>query len=275
MLLVNGETNENAPRSVPDDTRQDVPEPPLLTQVAAQRNPPAPVRASPGFSFETLKRVVTSDLLRADIMGRRQRLSGDEAKRLADSVLDRLNVPREETGNPRDNIARLTAASWLGVGDQVNVPLGPATGHGKKINVTRFRLGSDGYEELIYEEDVQGVREVFDIFWHVSLGGCMGSFEMKGLSLAASSAAIDTTETTHDMMVRKSMEALHKLNKAGWVENSMQDIARSVARSSQGAEDNIDWKAKCKAMEFAAQVAKGEVERMKRTMLEKIMDAVL
>lgn len=275
MLLVNGETNQNGTRNDSDDVRKEMPEPPLLTQIAAQRNTPAPVRTTPSFSFETLKRVVTSDLLRADIIGRRQRLSGDEAKRLADSVLDRLNVPREENGTSRDNIARLTAASWLGVGDQVNVPLGPATGHGKKINVTRFRLGSDGYEEIIYEEDTQGVREVFDIFWHVSLGGCMGNFEMKGLSLAAPSAAMETTETTHDLMVRKSMEALHKLNKAGWVENSMQDIARSVARSSQGADDNIDWKAKCKAMEFASMVAKGEVERMKQRMVEKIVDAVL
>lgn len=273
MLLVNGETNDNGTRSDSDDVRKEPPEPPLVTQIAAQRNTPVPGRAAPGFSFETLKRVVTSDLLRADIIGRPQRLSGDEAKRLADSVLDRLGVPREETGNSRDNIARLTAASWLGVGEQVNVPLGPATGHGKKINVTRFRLGSDGYEEIIYEDDVQGVREVFDISWHVSLGGCMGSFAMKGLSLASPSVATETTETTHDLMVRKGIEALHHLKKTGWVEGSMQDIARSVTRTSQ--DDNIDWKAKCKAMEFAAMVAKGEVERMKKTIVEKIMDAVL
>lgn len=273
MLLVNGETGESGTTSNANERGGELSEPPLLTQIAAQQYAPAPARATPGFSFETLKRVVTSDLLRADISGRRQRLTGDEAKRLADSVLDRLGVPREETGSPQDHIARLTAASWLGVGDQVNVPLGPATGHGKKINVTRFRVGADGYEEIIYDEDTQGVREVFDIFWHVSLGGCMGNFEMKGLSLSSASSVEGSAESTHDMMLRKSLEAMHNLKKTGWIENSIQDIARSVTRTEQ--DDNIDWKARCKALEFGTMVAKGEVLRMKRGMVERIMDAVL
>lgn len=276
VLLVNGETNSGGSGSISNDANRGGSEPALLTQIASQQYAPPPMSVIPGFSFETLKRVVTSDLLRADMSGRRQRLSGDEAKRLADSVLDRLGVTREETGSPQDNLARLTAASWLGVGDQVNVPLGPATGHGKKINVTRFRLAADGYEEIIYEESAQeGIREVFDIYWHVSQGGCMGSFEMKGLSLSASSTATESSETTHDLMLRKALEAMRKLNKTGWVENSMQEIARNVTRTPSYLDDNIDWKAKCKAMEFSTMVAKGEVERMKKSMVEKILDAVL
>ena len=54
-------------------------------------------REMPGFAFEALKRVLTNDLLRADLVGRQKRLTGEEAKRLADAVLQRLGVPRQDT----------------------------------------------------------------------------------------------------------------------------------------------------------------------------------
>lgn len=149
-LLVNGETNES-------ETKSDSDHP---SRTAALQPHRVVEDRPPNFSFESLRRVVASDLLRADIIGRRQRLTGDEGKRLADSILDRLNVPRSDAGNPREDMARLTAASWLGVGDQFNVPLGPSAGHGKRINVTRFRTDADGYEEITYDETADDVREV-------------------------------------------------------------------------------------------------------------------
>jgi hypothetical protein len=235
------------------------------------------------FTFGTLKRVLTSDLLRADISGRRHRLSGDEAKRLATSILDRLSVPNIMDEDSTSDIARITAASWLGVGDQYNVPLGPAAGHGKRINVTRFRNGSDGYEEIVYDDDIiENVREVFDMYWHVSLGGCMGTFEMKGLSLAPQSssstgtaAAAPPAETMHDLIVRKSLEAMHKINQDGWIEDAMSEVAKSAVRNATAADTNIDWMARCRAMEFAAHIAKGEVTRLKQRTFEKLVDAVL
>lgn len=154
-LLVNGETKES-------DTRSDSDDPSRAAAMAAQFQQTDRIVEDrpPNFSFEALRRVVASDLLRADIRGRRQRLTGDEGKRLADSILDRLNVPRSDAGNPREDLARLTAASWLGVGDQFNVPLGPSAGHGKRINVTRFQTDADGYEEITYDETAEDVREV-------------------------------------------------------------------------------------------------------------------
>lgn len=133
-----------------------------------------PAMEFPGFSFEALKRVLASDLLRAELTGRAQRLTGDEAKRLADAVLERLNVPRTDRSNVPDSTARLTAASWLGLGEQLHVPLGPAVGQTKKIRVTRFRTDAEGYEEIVStsDEGLGTVREVVDISWSVVQGQC-------------------------------------------------------------------------------------------------------
>ncbi|KAF2206957.1 hypothetical protein CERZMDRAFT_52039 [Cercospora zeae-maydis SCOH1-5] len=279
-LQINGEAKELETRSDSDDPHRGfLARAPSGMQLTTGQSAQAPLGADrpvPGFSFEALKRVLASDLLRADVHGRRQRFSGDEAKRLADSMLDRLNVPRTEA-NPRDDIARLSAATWLGVGDQATVPFNSAAGHGKRITVTRFRTDHEGYEEIVTDENTtDGIRDIFDVQWHASMGGCVGAFEMKGLSLAGLAAAAEgSIESVHDMMMRKSIEAIHKLDRKGWVDDSMADIARSTARARQVGEENIDWKARCKALEFAANVARGEVERTKKRMFEKIIDAVL
>ncbi|EME47996.1 hypothetical protein DOTSEDRAFT_69811 [Dothistroma septosporum NZE10] len=243
-----------------------------------------PDNAPPSFCFESLKRVVASDLLRATMLGRRQRLTGDEAKRLADAVLDRLAVPRTASGSPLDDLARLTAASWLGVGDQFGVPLGPSAGHGKRIQVTRFRTDAGGYEEITYDEDEEDVRELYDLSWHVSQGGCMGTFEMKGLSLGT--GTMYEPEDTHDMVIRKANEATRKLKSSDlrnvdtedWLEKNMFDVARSVVQqesSSSRNEEYVEWKAKFRALEFSSKVAAGEVQRMRQRLLEKVIDALL
>lgn len=274
-LLVNGETNETGSKSDSDD--------PSRAMAAVSGTPQTSVASTipsdngfSGFSFEALKRVVTSDLLRADIIGRKHRLKGDEAKRLADAVLERIGVAASNSDSPRDSLARITAASWLGLGSQFNVPLGPSAGHGKRIKVTRFCTDADGYEEITFDEEAEDVREVFDIYWAVSQGGCMGSFEMKGLSLAEASNPGQTTETVHDMILRKSVEGILNVQKDGWLEKNMLEVARATrtARGS-GGEENVDWKARCKAMEFAAKIAQGEVQRAQQRMIEKIVDAVL
>jgi hypothetical protein len=283
MLLVNGEQDQKRTTQTTTSIEQAT-----STAQHPQHQSATPDVSStteltcPAFTFETLKRVVTSDLLRADTLGRRTRLNSDEAKRLATSILDRLNVPNITSDSPSGDVARITAASWLGVGDHYNVPLGPAAGHGKRINVTRFRVGNDGYEEIVSsEESSEGVREVFDMYWQVSLGGCMGSFEMKGLCLSSPQTAglLLPMETTHDLVLRKGLEAMYSKNKEGWVEESMSEIARSVVRTSGAnattADDGVDWKVRCKQLEFAAHIAKGEVERLKKRNFERVMAAVL
>ncbi|CAK4032667.1 ARS-binding 2 [Lecanosticta acicola] len=274
-LLVNGETNETGSKSDSDDASRNVvavTAPPHGRTVMST----AGGNAIPGFSFEALKRVVTSDLLRADIIGRKQRLTGDEAKRLADAVLERLGVSRSDSDNPRDSLARLTAASWLGLGDQFNVPLGPSAGHGKRINVTRFRTDAEGYEEITFDEDADDVREVFDIFWQASQGGCTGSFEMKGLSLSPHTPPGPTTETLHDLILRKSVEGVMNLEKDGWLEKNLLEVARAAKPfKGGGGDDGVNWKARCMALEFAAKIAQGEVQRAQQRMIEKMLNAVL
>lgn len=274
MLLVNGETKESETRSDSDDPTRHI----ITATSPMEVVQPTPTSTKmPNFTSETLKRVVASDLLRADIIGRRSRLTGDEAKRLADAMLDRLAVPRSETGDPRDDLARLTAASWLGVGDQVNVPLSPSVSHGKRIKVTQFRTNADGYEEITFNAEGpasgSGVREVFDILWNASQGGCMGSFEMKGLSMAGPEAAVLGVESMHDFVVRKSYEAIGNLEKEGWLQKSIGEVVR--ASRTVPDDGSVDWKAKCMAMEFSSKIAKGEMERQRRRILEKMMDAVM
>lgn len=281
-LQVNGEARELETRSDSDDPSRALPAQGAPgMQVATQRLAQGATddsRSIPSFTFEALKRVLTSDLLRADVHGRRQRLSGEEAKRLADSMLDRLHVPRTGVAS-KDDVARLNAATWLGVGDHGDVPFHSTAGHGKRISVTRFRADNEGYEEIVKDDSMTNdTREVFDVQWHTSMGGCVGSFEMKGLSLATGPAAAShevTGESTHDMMLRKGIEAIYKLDKRGWVEDSMREIAQSAAQQYRPSEDNIDWKARCKAMEFASNVARGEVQRARARMLEQVINAVL
>lgn len=105
----------------------------------------------------------------------------------------------------------------------------------------------------------------------------MGSFEMKGLSLSNPQAGAlqDHPESTHDMIVRKTFEALQNVTKEGWLEKSIQDVYKTAHKEFRGVEDGIDWRAKCKAMEFGSMIAKGEVERTRQRYLEKLMDAFL
>jgi hypothetical protein len=250
---------------------------------ATQRLPQRIEYDPPGFTFEALKRVLASDLLRAELIGRRNRLNGDEARRLAEAVLDRLSIPRAETSNLRDDVARLTAASWLGVGGQLNVPLGPATGQNKRVTITRFREDAQGYEEIVSaREDFYGqTRDVFDLSWTVSMGGCNGSFELKGLSLAY--AGVEQ-EDTHDSILRTWTETSKQLGMPeDWIRARRKDfsdphfgdsdLARNVGGPVDG--DNIDWKAKYQALMFGTRMAKGEFDRFRQHLIERVLDLVI
>ncbi|KAK5172571.1 uncharacterized protein LTR77_002691 [Saxophila tyrrhenica] len=246
-----------------------------------QRNQKAimPAEADvPGFAFEALKRVVASDLLRAELLGRQHRLNGEEAKRLADAVLQRLNVPRADSDSQQDNLARLTAASWLGVGEQLNVPLGPATGTSKRLTVTRFRVDADGYEEVVsaYDMDTTASREVFDLSWSVTMGTCNGLFELKGLSLAdPPPKATDV----HDRLLDSWIETARRAGIDEDYVRSGQDKYAAEAGSIRSIRDpageNVDWRAKYKILEFGARMAKGEFARYRERLVEKVLDTII
>jgi hypothetical protein len=153
--------------------------------------------ASPFFSFEDLKRALAADLLRAEIEGRAKRLRGTEAKELAEVLLSRLRSqqhsavsdPGGTSGLQSEDIFRLTCASWLGLNIQLGLSSAgvQTTGAGKKITVRRFRVGGDGYDSPMDEDDAvdagEEIRETFDVEWSLAMGDSAGRFSLKGLSI--------------------------------------------------------------------------------------------
>lgn len=244
----------------------------------------------PGLSFETLKRALTTNLLRAELIGRQTRLTSDAAKRLADAVLERLSIPRTTTSNPgRDSIAYLTASSWLGLGDQLNIPLGPAVGHAKKINLTRFRKDAEGYEEIVGpDEDNTGepLREVYDLYWTATQGTCTGSFSLRTLTLAPAEIPRPERSTDpdiHDAVLRAVVETSRKISNPPDEEIFRQRARKNMDRPFEQAgyrdgngddDDGINWKARCKALEFGTLVAQGEMMRYKERLMEEILNVL-
>jgi hypothetical protein len=262
--MVTNETTESE-QSIRDDVSQDD------NQMIL-----ANTESNAGFSFETLKRAVASDLLTAELLGRSRRLTVEEAKRLAESVFQRLDVGRENT--PQDEIARLTTASWLGLGGHLNVPIGAATGQKKRIIVTRFRMDDEGYEEVLPPDDLDSTvsREVFDLSWSASMGACNGFFELKGLALAPPhSKQIDF----HDQLLDSWVESARKIG----VDEDRINRGRQKYTDSQMpqsiragmSDDNVDWKAKYMALEFGARMAKGEFLRYRERLVERLIETLI
>jgi hypothetical protein len=152
----------------------------------------------PTISPEALKRALAADLLKADLTGRSKSLRGTEAKELAESLLahlrtHRISSPGSSADDPdaraADDVFRATAASWLGL-NALAAPAAaawnPVGSSGvKKIHVRRFRVGGDGYDSPIDDEDDDEgeTKMTFDIEWELSLGGLGGKFQIKGLSI--------------------------------------------------------------------------------------------
>lgn len=289
-VIVSGDTNpsEGDDRSIshtPDPT------PMSITQqqhLESQSLPPTTLHQIPSLSFETIKRALTTNLLRAELIGRRVRLTSETAKRLADAVLDRLSVRRPPSSDPaRDNVGLLTAASWLGLGDQLNIPLGPAIGQAKKINLTRFRTDAEGYEEIVSaDQDWPGeqLRELYDLYWTSSQGTCTGSFSLTSLSLAPAEVARPERSTDpdiHDAVLRAAVETSRKVSNPPDEEvfqqrarKNMDRLAGHPGHRGGDEDDGIDWKARCKALEFGTMVAQGEMFRYKERLMEEILDVL-
>ena len=289
-VIVSGDTNhaEGDDRSIshtPDPAPMSISH---QQQLEAQSLPPANLNQIPALSFETIKRALTTNLLRAELIGRRDRLTSETAKRLADAVLERLSVRRMPSSDPaRDNVALLTTASWLGLGDQLNIPLGPAVGNAKKINLTRFRKDDEGYEEIVpADQDWPGeeLRETYDLYWTSSQGTCTGSFSLTSISLAPAEVARPERSTNpdiHDAVLRAVVETSRKISNPPDEEVFRQRAQKNMDRLNGqpghrgGDEDDaIDWKARCKALEFGTMVAQGEMFRYKERLMEEILDVL-
>lgn len=244
---------------------------PTTTQLSNRRPLTFADKDLPGFAYHIIARALASDLLRAELIGRDQRLRSDEASRLAESILERFKLPRQDGVAARDDIARLTAASWLGLGEHMNVPLGPAVGYNKRLSVTRFRVDADGYEEVVppHLPPSADIRDIFDLSWTVSMGGCNGNFSLTGLRL--SNAPQKVGEDSHDALLTQFAEAAKLLG----VDQPRIDKAMRVTEQGNRGGEEVDWKSRYLAMEFSARIAKGELDRVKERMIEKVLDAVM
>jgi hypothetical protein len=146
---------------------------------------------------EDLKRALVTSLLRADIEGRPKRLRGTEAKELADAILIKLNASGHGHGQGQaEELHRFLCASWLGIASSTGRASG--TQPQKKITVRRFRVGGDGYDSPIEDEDTLNdgdeIRETFDVEWTQSLGGVEGKFSVKGVSLHTAAEDIEMAD---------------------------------------------------------------------------------
>lgn len=285
MVMVTNEAtdSEDLASQPPDLPRPEHPVDPM-TAILSKAN------GVTGLSYETLKRTLASDLLRGELLGRHHRLNGEEAKRLAESILQRLNIPNTTTSddsNPANEVARLTVSSWLALGSHLNIPFGTsiASSHGsrKRLTVTRFRVGSDGYEELVSAGDMDSTasREVFDLSWQASLGACQGTFEIKGLSLAdPPPKPVDIHDTIIDTWVdtarRIGMDDGRIKASRERFENAAKDggFGRKGQESVTGT-DGVDWKMRCQALEFGGKMAKGEFLRYREVLIQKVLDTLI
>ncbi|KAF7448305.1 Abp2 multi-domain protein [Pyrenophora tritici-repentis] len=186
------------------------------SETPAQPRPPPPTRSQteldlsamspiPSIPLETLNRALAAELIRAPLGGRRKRLRGNEAKTLASAILQPLYAKPSSGPSPAakvmsDQALSIAISSCLGLTSTVGFGLGGPTGGVRRVDCIRFRVGGDGYESPIDDEDeeaetsndAQGsgrIKETFDVLFAVSFGGLSGEWIAKGLEASNESEA--------------------------------------------------------------------------------------
>jgi hypothetical protein len=175
------------------------------SETPAQQRPPPPTRSQtepelmtsqsmPSIPLETLNRALATELIRAPLTGRRKRLRGNEAKTLASAILQPLYAkPTSNSASPAkvmsDHSLGIAISSCLGLTSSVGLGIGGPTGGVRRVECIRFRIGGDGYESPIDDDDENAegmgeggrVKETFDVLFAVSFGGLSGEWVAKGL----------------------------------------------------------------------------------------------
>ncbi|KAJ4362617.1 hypothetical protein N0V95_001422 [Ascochyta clinopodiicola] len=172
------------------------PQPPPRSQSEVTMSTSTP--ALPSISLDTLNRALAAELIRAPLTGRRKRLRGNEAKHLASSILLPLYAkPSARHTSPAkmmsNQVLGIAISSCLGLSNAAGIGSGGPSGGVKRVECARFRIGGDGYESPIEdnEDDVESingsvmVKETFDVFFAVSFGGLSGEWTAKGLHATA------------------------------------------------------------------------------------------
>jgi hypothetical protein len=89
-----------------------------------------------------------------------------------------------------DDLIGLAISSCLGLTGAVGIGTGGPNGGVRRVECIRFRVGGDGYESPIddEDEDAEGmheggtVKETFDVSFAVAFGGLTGEWIAKGLT---------------------------------------------------------------------------------------------
>ncbi|KAI4735820.1 hypothetical protein E4T50_13662 [Aureobasidium sp. EXF-12298] len=197
-----------------------------------------------GLAYEALKRVLATDLLRADFSGRSSRLLGPEAMRLSDAILQRFGIPKADSDNKRDDALRIAATSWLGVSRQLGFDSATPCKE-KEIAVQRFAIRANGLEERIGpNEHAERIKEKFDVSWSAGFGGVGGKFCVVGLEIEPEEVDPNDAEARAHEMIKE------------------------VANMN---ESEIDYKAKYMALDFTVRLMKGQLNRLQ----DKVLDALL
>jgi len=188
------------------------------SETPAQHRPPPPIRSQtspdlsttspslPSIPLETLNRALAAELIRAPLTGRRKRLRGNEAKTLATAILQPLyskpasGLPSSPAKVMSDQALGIAISSCLGLTSAVGIGIGGPTGGVRRVECIRFRIGGDGYESPIDDDEDDGdatgdnlrshpgnsgsrIKETFDVFFAVNFGGLTGEWVAKGLEI--------------------------------------------------------------------------------------------
>lgn len=92
-----------------------------------------------------------------------------------------------------DQVLGIAISSCLGLANAVGIGTGGPAGGVRRVECIRFRVGGDGYESPIDEDDEEAdnvhdgdtVKETFDVSFAVSFGGLTGEWIAKGLMAVA------------------------------------------------------------------------------------------
>ncbi|KZM28815.1 uncharacterized protein EKO05_0008550 [Ascochyta rabiei] len=181
------------------------PQPPPGSQSEATLSTSTP--PLPSISFDTLNRALAAELIRAPLTGRRKRLRGNEAKKLASSILAPLYAkplagPTSPAKVMSSQVMGIAISSCLGLSNAAGIGSGGPSGGVKRVECARFRTGGDGYESPMedHEDDMESVhgsvmvKETFDVFFAVSFGGLSGEWTAKGLH--ATTEDVEHADTT-------------------------------------------------------------------------------
>lgn len=101
-----------------------------------------------------------------------------------------------------NDLIGIAISSCLGLTSAVGFGTGGPTGGVRRVECIRFRIGGDGYESPIDDEDEDAdmheggmVKETFDVSFAVTFGGLSGEWIAKGLSASAGEEKEEVVDT--------------------------------------------------------------------------------